>query len=166
MEGSQWENCNHLICRKVSFLTGHHCQFWGLCQDMKQTYLRLWYPLSKALWDRCDQRNHQTIHLYSEREIKALGSLLFVLLEKPLFKVCLVRIKEQVGDRRSTVCTHRYADCLLKNMSTNKFLDYSKSHLGDMTIIDTNKIIPTALTPPVLKTTGNTVWSLGKSSGH
>jgi hypothetical protein len=32
-------------------------------------------------------------------------------------------------------------------MSTNKFLDYSKSHLGDMTIIDISKIIPTALTP-------------------
>jgi hypothetical protein len=32
MEGSQWENCNHLICHKVSFLTG---QFWGLCQGMK-----------------------------------------------------------------------------------------------------------------------------------
>ena len=40
-----------------------------------------------------------------------------------------------------------YADCLLKNMSTKKCLDYSKSHLGDMPIIDISKIIPTALTP-------------------
>jgi hypothetical protein len=31
--------------------------------------------------------------------------------------------------------------------STNKFLDYSKSNFGDMTIIDINKMIPTALTP-------------------
>jgi hypothetical protein len=31
-----------------------------------------------------------------------------------------------------------------KNMSTNKFLDYSKSYFGDMTIIAINKNIPTA----------------------
>jgi hypothetical protein len=30
-------------------------------------------------------------------------------------EVCLIRIKEQVGDKRSTVCTHGYADCMLKN---------------------------------------------------
>ena len=81
------------------------------------------------------------------RVIKRLGQLLFVFLEKPLYKVCLIRIKEQVRNRRSTVCTHRYADCLLKNMSTNKFLDYSKSHFSDMTIIEIDKIIPTAFTP-------------------
>jgi hypothetical protein len=27
-------------------------------------------------------------------------------------------INEQVGEKRSTVCTHRYTDCLLQNMST------------------------------------------------
>ena len=32
----KWKVHNHLICRKVSFLTGHHCQFWGWCQGMKQ----------------------------------------------------------------------------------------------------------------------------------
>jgi hypothetical protein len=38
--------------------------------------------------------------------------------------VCLVRIKEKVGEKRSTVCTHRYPDCLLKNTSTkhNKYV--------------------------------------------
>jgi hypothetical protein len=41
--------------------------------------------------------------------------LLFVFLEKSLYEVCLIRINEHVGERRSTVCTHRYADCLLKN---------------------------------------------------
>jgi hypothetical protein len=33
-------------------------------------------------------------------------------------KSCLVRIKEQVGDKRSTVCTHRHANSLVKNTST------------------------------------------------
>jgi nitrite reductase/ring-hydroxylating ferredoxin subunit len=39
-------------------------------------------------------------------------------------EVCLTRIKEKVGEKRSTVCTHRYADCLLKNTSTkhNKYV--------------------------------------------
>jgi hypothetical protein len=38
-------------------------------------------------------------------------------------KVCLIRIMEQVGEKRSTTCTHRYADCLLKNTFTkdNKY---------------------------------------------
>jgi hypothetical protein len=43
---------------------------------------------------------------------------------KPLYEVCLIRIKEQIGEKRNTVCTHRYADCLLKNTSTkhNKYV--------------------------------------------
>jgi hypothetical protein len=36
--------------------------------------------------------------------------LLFVSLEKPLYEVCFIRIKEQVGEKMDTVCTHRYAD--------------------------------------------------------
>jgi hypothetical protein len=44
----------------LSFLTAPHCQFRGVGQGMKQTYLYLWYPLFQARWDRCDQRNHQT----------------------------------------------------------------------------------------------------------
>jgi hypothetical protein len=31
----------------------------------------------------------------------------------------LIQIKEQVGKKRRTLCTHRYADCLLKNTSPN-----------------------------------------------
>jgi hypothetical protein len=45
------------------------------------------------------------------------------------------RIKEQVGEKRSTVCTHRYADCLLKNTSTkeNKYVVNQKlEHVDDM----------------------------------
>jgi hypothetical protein len=53
----------------------------------------------------------------AEREIKGSGWLLFVVLEKPLYEVCLIRIKEHVGEKRSTVCAHRYADCLLKNIT-------------------------------------------------
>jgi hypothetical protein len=32
----QWENLNHLFCRKVSFLTAPHCQFRGVSQGMKE----------------------------------------------------------------------------------------------------------------------------------
>ena len=61
------------FCCKVSFLTDPHCQFRGVGQSMKQTYLYLWYPSFQAQWDRYDQRNHQTYnylvkghHIYSE----------------------------------------------------------------------------------------------------
>jgi hypothetical protein len=64
-----------------------------------------------------------------EREIKGSGSLLFDFLEKPLYEVCLIRIKEQVSKKRSTVCTHRYANCLLKNMSTK---DQTLEHVDDI----------------------------------
>jgi hypothetical protein len=30
---------------------------------MKQTYLYMWYPLFRAQWDRCNQRNHQSLNL-------------------------------------------------------------------------------------------------------
>ena len=52
MESLQWENWMHLFCRKVSFLTAPHCQFWDVGQGMKQT---IWYPLFQAQWDRCYQ---------------------------------------------------------------------------------------------------------------
>ena len=34
------------------------------------------------------------------------------------YEFCLIRIKEQVDKKRSTVCTHWYANCLLTNTST------------------------------------------------
>jgi hypothetical protein len=50
-----------------------------------------------------------------------------------MYEICLIRVKEQVGERRSTVCTHRYADCLLKNTSTkyNKYVVNQKLELVD-----------------------------------
>jgi hypothetical protein len=42
--------------------------------------------------------------------------LLFVLLEKPLYEVCLIPIKEQVHKKMSAFGTHRNAD-YVKNMS-------------------------------------------------
>jgi hypothetical protein len=59
----------------------------------------------------------------------------FSFFEKPLYEVCLIRIKEQVGERRSTVCTHRYADCLMKNTSTkeNKYVvNQNLEHVDDI----------------------------------
>jgi hypothetical protein len=50
-------------------------------------------------------------------------------------EVCLIRINEQVGEKRSTVCTHRYVNCLLKNTSTkdNKYVVNQKlEHVDDI----------------------------------
>ena len=49
-----------IYCRKVSFITGSHCQFVGVCQGMEQTWLYL--PLSQIEWDRCDQQVHLCKH--------------------------------------------------------------------------------------------------------
>ena len=63
----------------------------------------------------------RTSSILAEYGIKGSDKLLFVFLENPLCEVCLIRIKEQVDEERNTVCTHRYADCLLKNTSTKDF---------------------------------------------
>ena len=50
-------------------------------------------------------------------------------------EVCLIRIKEQVGQKRSAVCTHGYALCLLKNTSTkyNKYgVNQKHEHVDDI----------------------------------
>ena len=52
------EKLKSSICRKVPFLTAHHCLFRVVGQDMKQTYLFPFYPLFQALCDRCDQENY------------------------------------------------------------------------------------------------------------
>jgi hypothetical protein len=42
-------------------------------------------------------------------------------------------IKEQVGEKKSTVCTHKYAECLLKNTSNKDnsvYFYYFHSALG------------------------------------
>jgi ribosomal protein S24E len=68
---------------------------------------------------------------FSETDIY---NMLKFLIDNVFVMVCLARIKEQVGEKRSTVCTHRYADCLLKNMSTkhNKYVVNQKlEHVVD-----------------------------------
>ena len=52
------EILNQIRCRKVSLLTTPRFQFRGIGQDVKQTYLYLWYPLFQAQWDRCYQLEH------------------------------------------------------------------------------------------------------------
>jgi hypothetical protein len=49
---------NQIRCHKVSLLTAPHFQVRGVGQDMKQTYLYLWYPLFQAQWDRCYKLEH------------------------------------------------------------------------------------------------------------
>ena len=44
------------LCRKVPFLTTPHCLFRGVGQDIKHTYLYLWYPLFQVQCDRCGQQ--------------------------------------------------------------------------------------------------------------
>ena len=61
----QWENRNNLFCCKVSFLRGPHCQFGGVGQDMKQTYLYQWYTLFQEQWDRCDEQNYQNYQTWN-----------------------------------------------------------------------------------------------------
>jgi len=46
-----------------------------------------------------------------------------------------MRIKEQVGEKRSRVCTHKHSDCLLKNTFTkdNKYVVNQKlEHVDDI----------------------------------
>jgi hypothetical protein len=52
----------------------------------------------------------------TECEIKGSGNLLFVFIEKLLYEVCLIRIKKQVVEKRSTVGIHRSVDCLEKHV--------------------------------------------------
>ena len=71
----------------------------------------------------------------TEREIKGSCYVLSVCLVKPLYEVCLRRIRKQVGENRSTVCTNSYADCLLKNTSIkhNKYAVKQKlEHVDDI----------------------------------
>ena len=52
-----------------------------------------------------------------------------------MYEVRLIRIKEQVDEKRRTVFTDRYADCLLKNISTkdNKYVVNEKlEHVDDI----------------------------------
>jgi hypothetical protein len=95
MESSQWENWNHLFC--------HNSRFGDFVDRI--------YPIVLEIKDTTDtdtSASYLDLHL----EIDSEGRL------RTLYKGCLIRIKEQVGEKFSTVCTHRYADSLLKNTST------------------------------------------------
>ena len=132
MEISQSKNLNH-------FLTAPNCQFRGVGQGMKQTYLYLWHP-KKAQRNRCDQRNlelfsERTSSIYQKVKLKDCASFFSFFLETPLHQVCLIRIKEQVDEKRSTVCTHRYAAVCWKNTSTNDnkyVVNLNLNHVDDI----------------------------------
>jgi hypothetical protein len=71
--------------------------------------------------------------MFSETDI--FNMLEFLIDNIFVYEVCLIRIKEQVGEKRSTVGTHRYADCLLKNTYTkyNKYVVNQKlEHVEDI----------------------------------
>jgi hypothetical protein len=58
------------------------------------------------------------LELFSERTSSIERNVKLKDLEEPLYEICLMRIKEQVGEKMSTICTYRHADCLLKNTCT------------------------------------------------
>ena len=68
---------NHLSRRKVSFLTATHCQFGGIGEGMKQTYLYhlyLWYPYFKLNGlDAINEITKPRIIYIAERKIKGSG---------------------------------------------------------------------------------------------
>jgi hypothetical protein len=81
----------------------------------------IWIEI-KDITDTDRSASYLDLHLETESE----GRFIAKLYDKRdtfncyLIEVCLVRIKEQVGERRSTVCTHLYVDCLLKTRPPSK----------------------------------------------
>jgi hypothetical protein len=63
MESSQWENWNHHICSKVSFLTAPHCQFRGVGQVITSKALRSPPWLGWTLWNICVTNDHGYVPL-------------------------------------------------------------------------------------------------------
>jgi hypothetical protein len=49
----------NMFCCNVSFPTDPHRRSRVAGQDMKLTYLYVWYPSFQAQWDRLDEQNHQ-----------------------------------------------------------------------------------------------------------
>ena len=111
------------MSRIVAILTCLHCQFRGVGQGVKHALLHLWYSLSQPYRDRCDKiikrriTKWKDIIYISECEIR--GYLTFAFLEKQMFQVWLIRIKEQARQKRSTLCTRGNTDCLFQNTSIN-----------------------------------------------
>ena len=82
--------------------------------------------------------NVEDIMYITEHRIKGSGKLLFAFLEKPLSRlceVCLIRIKEQVSEKRNIVGTHMNTDCLVNNTFTkhNKnVVNHKVEHFNDI----------------------------------
>ena len=48
-------------------------------------------------------------------KLKHQASFFSLFLRSPIYYVCLIQITEQVDEKRGTVCTIRYDECLLIN---------------------------------------------------
>ena len=87
------------------------CQFLLIVHSVfYNVYLVLW---GSSTWTFC-------VYI-EEMEIKGSVYLLFVFLEKPMYEVCLIRIKNQVREKKSTIGTHKNTDSLLKYTSTKHY---------------------------------------------
>jgi hypothetical protein len=87
----------------------------------RQINLYLWYPLSP---DQTYNYLVKCYHQYSGTWNQRIDRVIF--LPFSLYEVCLIRIKEQVIARRSTVFTHWNADCLLMLSVAEDFLSESE----------------------------------------
>ena len=64
--------------------------------------------------------SERTSFIQRKVKLKDVANFFFFLLKKFLYEVSLIRIKEQVGKKRSTVGSHGNVDSLLKNTSSNR----------------------------------------------
>ena len=86
------------------------------------------HHLSRIQWGRYDQHNHQifsetTPSIYRNKQLDDRPTFIFSLRSPCMKFICFIRIKEQVGEQRSTVDTHGNTDLLLKNtfLKLNKY---------------------------------------------
>ena len=130
-----WENRNHHFYRKGPFLIVANCHCRDVAYGMKQTQPYLYFNGIDAINKITKLRIIQCkdIIYITENEIRGQGQLLFVFLEKSLYEVNIIRINEQVDEKRSTVHTQRNADCLLEN-TNNKYVINKKIlvHFNDI----------------------------------
>jgi hypothetical protein len=50
-----------------------------------------------------------------------------------------MRIKEQVGEKRTTACTHMYADCLLKKKKLTRSFNFTLRYIDDVLSLNNSR---------------------------
>ena len=73
----------------MSLLTGHHCQYRGVGQGMKQTYLYMYF-LFEVQWDRCYQYSNETWNYLVKGQRLHRGQAFIRFHEKSLHEFCVI----------------------------------------------------------------------------